>query len=240
MPFFHNQIRSTSVSQIFSDQTWLTLTDSPPNNFAEVDYDDSSWSSAFIIAPYALFDNSVVSESQDSSASLLFSGDWIWTTEMNNTANQIPPATRPFRKKVVSPTGQTAVSANISIAVDDAFTLFVNGKYIGNSPSTNPDWRVGYFFPEVPLDPNVNVFALSATNVLYPGSANGESSGNVLVGISMVYADSKADLTVSSLAPAASNNAGSAPDVATGANSVLRTTLSVRGLSLSQCPCIYS
>jgi hypothetical protein len=198
MPFFHNQIRANSVSQILSDDTWLTLTENPPSNFAEVDYDDSSWSSAYVISPYALFANSVSSESQDPSASLLFSGDWIWTTEMNNSARQIPPMTRPFRKKVTSPTGQTAVSANISIAVDDTFTLFVNGKEIGSSQSKNlADWQIGYFYPDVLLDPSANVFAISATNVFYPDSGTGESSGNVLVGISLVYADSTAGSTVS-------------------------------------------
>jgi hypothetical protein len=206
MPFLRNRIRSTSVSQILSDDTWLTLADFPPNNFSEVDFDDSSWSSAFIISPYPLWDNSVMPESDDPSAYLLFKGDWIWTTEMNNTARQIPPATRPFRKKVISPTGQTAVSANISIAVDDTFTLFVNGNDIGHAPSTNPDWRVGYFFPGIPLDPSVNVFAISATNVYYPGSGTGESSGNVVVGISIVYADPEANSTVVPVASGGSGN----------------------------------
>jgi hypothetical protein len=228
MPSFQNQIHSTSVSQIFSDATWLTLADSPPNNFAIVDYDDSSWSSAFIISPYPLWHAQVVPESQDPSANLLLSGDWIWTTEMNNTAGSIAPAIRPFRKKVVSPTGQTAVSANISIAVDDTFTLFVNGKDIGSAPTTNPDWRIGYFFPDVPMDPRVNVFAISATNQFYPYSADGESSGNVLVGISMVYAISE-DASVSNPTMATSSNpASKTPDAVTSSNSILKTALSVR------------
>jgi hypothetical protein len=185
-----SQVDSTSVSQIFSDASWLTLADSPPNNFADVNYDDSSWSSAFIISPYPLWHNKIVPESQDPSAALLLSGDWIWTAEMNDTDRSIPPTTRPFRKKMTSPPGQTAVSANISIAVDDTFILFVNGKYIGSAPTTNPDWRIGYFFPDVPMDPNINVFAISATNQFSPFSSDGNSTGNVLVAISMVYVKS--------------------------------------------------
>jgi hypothetical protein len=213
-----SQIGSTSVSQIFSDESWVTLADSPPNNFADVDYDDSSWSSAFVISPYSLWHPEVVSESQDPSADLLLSGDWIWTTEMNNSLRQIPPATRPFRKKVISPTGQTAVSANISIAVDDTFTFFVNGKDIGSAPTMNPDWRIGYFFPNVPMDSSINVFAISAINQYY----GGDSPASVLVGISMLYAQAP----VSNLGPAASSV------TSTGANSesnpVLKTAQSVR------------
>jgi hypothetical protein len=207
MAFLQNHIRSTSVSQIFSDASWLTLADSPPKDFADVDYDDSSWSSAFIISPYTLWHNVVVPVSQDPSANLLLKGDWIWTTEMNNTAKAIPPATRPFRKKVTSAPGQTAVSANISIAVDDTFTLFVNGKMVGSARTTNPDWRIGYFFPDVPMDPSVNVFAISAINQPDPRIADGESTGNVLVGISMGYVDSE-DASVSNIASVASSSIG--------------------------------
>jgi hypothetical protein len=226
MPSFQNHIRSTSVSQIFSDATWLTLADSPPNNFSSLDYDDSSWASAFVISPYILWHDVVVPVGHDPSADLLLNGDWIWTIEMNNTAGVIPPATRPFRKKVISPPGQTAVSANISIAADDTFTLFVNGKAIGSAPTLNPDTRIGYFFPDVPMDHSVNVFAISATNQIDTHIAGGESAGSVLVGISMVYAGS--DASFSNTAPAASGNTGSStPSAVTSLNSVLKTALFV-------------
>jgi hypothetical protein len=222
MPSLQNQIRSTSISQIFSDATWLTLTDSPTNDFTNVDYDDSSWSSAFIILPYALWKSVVKPVYQDPSALLLFRGDWIWTTEMNNTARLILPSTRPFQKKVMSPPGQIAVSANISISVDDTFTFFVNGKDIGSRP-TEPNVGIQYFFPNVVMDPSVNVFAISATNLPVLGRPLGESNGSVLVGISMVYDEA----SVSSHAPTTSSDT-SIPSAATSLNSVLNTALSVR------------
>jgi hypothetical protein len=133
---------------------------------------------------------------------------------------------------VTSPPGQTAVSANISIAVDDTFTLFVNGKMVGSARTTNPDWRIGYFFPDVPMDPSVNVFAISAINQPDPRIADGESTGNVLVGISMGYVDSE-DASVSNIASVASSSiGGSTPSgTATGSTSVLKTVLPVRTIS---------
>jgi hypothetical protein len=229
MPSLKNQIRSTSVSQLFSDATWLTLADSPPDNFANVDYDDSSWSSAFMISPYPLWHKKVKPVSQDPSAELLLSGNWIWTTEMNNTAQAIPPAIRAFRKKVMSPYDQMAISANISVTVDDTFTFFVNGKAIGNAPVNKTSWGTGFFFPNVPMDPNVNVFAISATNLFDASKTDGESPGSALVGISMMYVGSEG-VSLTNLAPAASTNTGSndTPNTIPIANSILKTALSVR------------
>jgi hypothetical protein len=223
MPSFQSQIRSTSISPIFSDGTWRTLIDSPPDNFAGVDYDDSSWPPAFVIGPYATFENNFVPVSQDPFATLFFKGEWIWTTEMNNTARVAPPAVRPFRKKVISPSGQIAVSANISIAVDDKFTFFVNGENIGN---TTKHSKIGYFFPNVPLDPSVNIFAISAINIFTP-SPNGINPAGVVVGISMVYADDD-DAPVSNPTPTVSAPSSSTAGAAASSDSVLETTLSVR------------
>jgi hypothetical protein len=226
MPSLQNQIRSSSVSQLFSDATWLTLADSPPNNFADVDYDDSSWSSAFIISPYPLWHKVVQPVSQDPSAELLLSGSWIWTTEMNNTAQAIPPAIRPFRKKVMSPADQVAVSANISVTVDDTFTFFVNGKAIGNAPATQTSWGTGFFFPDVPMNPSVNVFAISATNL------NDATPGSVLVGISMVYVDV-------SVTASANTGGNDAPNTTAISNSILKTALSVRTSFLITAASLY-
>ncbi|KDR71213.1 hypothetical protein GALMADRAFT_143925 [Galerina marginata CBS 339.88] len=85
---------------------------------------------------------------------------WIWTKEVN-AAGVAPAGSRAFRRDFYSPQGKTALSANIIIAADNGYTLYVNGAQIGSGHS----FKAADAYC-IRLAPECNVFAVNATNDL--------------------------------------------------------------------------
>jgi hypothetical protein len=57
---------------------------------------------------------------------------WIWTSSAGGTSVPVPPdVTAGFRLDFAAPYGKIPVSANIIIAADNVYTLYINGKEIG-------------------------------------------------------------------------------------------------------------
>ncbi|KAJ7491236.1 lectin [Mycena latifolia] len=121
-------------------------------------------------------------------AALDFSASqWIWTNDVSDGA--APTGARAFRKDFVAPQGKTPVQAEIVMVVDDSFTLFVNGAEVG----TGGDFTVSERFC-VPLQPCLNVFAVTAVN------GNGGTVPNpagLLAAIQITYSDGTTSTVVS-------------------------------------------
>ncbi|KAE9402205.1 hypothetical protein BT96DRAFT_974424 [Gymnopus androsaceus JB14] len=89
---------------------------------------------------------------------------WIWTGEGPNI-----PGMRAFRKHL--PKGKSkAVCVTFAISCDDAYTVWVNGKYIGNNTwkAGSPSGASWHILDEysVSLSHTDNVIAVNATNVV--------------------------------------------------------------------------
>ncbi|KAE9402206.1 hypothetical protein BT96DRAFT_1017771 [Gymnopus androsaceus JB14] len=94
----------------------------------------------------------------------LTSALWIWTGEGPNI-----PGMRAFRKHL--PKGKSkAVCVTFAISCDDAYTVWVNGKYIGNNTwkAGSPSGASWHILDEysVSLSHTDNVIAVNATNVV--------------------------------------------------------------------------
>lgn len=93
---------------------------------------------------------------------------WIWTSAAGSTS--VPAlATADFRKFFATPFGKLPVSADIIIAADNIYTLYVNGELIGHGDNFKESQ--GYC---VKLESGCNnVFVVAAQNqagVFYPSS----------------------------------------------------------------------
>jgi len=90
---------------------------------------------------------------------------WIWFPEPNTDLNQSAPSgERFFRRVVTVPAGAKPASASLQVSVDDAYTLFVNGKEVGAFDETD-GWRRPKRYDLAPLlAAGDNVVALAAKN----------------------------------------------------------------------------
>ncbi|KAJ7491157.1 lectin [Mycena latifolia] len=119
-------------------------------------------------------------------AALGFSASqWIWTNDVS--ASVAPTGARAFRKDFVAPQGKTPVQAEIIMVADDSFTLFVNGAEVG----AGGDFTVSERFC-VPLQPCLNVFAVTAVN----GGTVPNFAG-LLAAIQITYSDGTTSTIVS-------------------------------------------
>ncbi|KAF8153532.1 hypothetical protein K438DRAFT_373825 [Mycena galopus ATCC 62051] len=86
----------------------------------------------------------------------LMSASWIWTPEA--TTGNIA-----FIKTYISGSGRTAVTATISMTVVQQFTLWVNGRLIGESGDGADDWESAQVF-NTALNATSNIFSVLAVN----------------------------------------------------------------------------
>ncbi|KAF5367103.1 hypothetical protein D9758_003954 [Tetrapyrgos nigripes] len=81
----------------------------------------------------------------DNSAVSLNDAHWIWTTESDR-----PASFRTFRYNVELPDDSTFAYAEILMTCDDAYSLFVNGRYIGTGDSSIHAQRYNVTADDVP------------------------------------------------------------------------------------------
>ncbi|KAJ7168303.1 lectin [Mycena crocata] len=110
---------------------------------------------------------------------------WIWTNEVSS--GQAPVGTRAFRKTFTAPLGKRPIQADIILSVDNGLTLYVNGAQVG----TGGDFRFAERFC-VPLQPCLNVFAVTAANA---GST--ANPAGLLAAIQITYSDGTTSLITS-------------------------------------------
>jgi hypothetical protein len=185
--------RDSTTSTILTDSSWRTLASSPPNGFEGVNFDDSAWSTAFVVGSFsspAMWAGQVQFGVDSPSTDVISGANWIWTDEMNNANQNAPgPSSRPFRKKVATPSGKKAISADISLTVDNSFSLYVNGRLVGSTTGSSNTWQSGQVFQSVSLNPDSNVFAVAANNFAADGTTNDNSAAGLVAAIILTLED---------------------------------------------------
>ncbi|KAG5651760.1 hypothetical protein H0H81_007572 [Sphagnurus paluster] len=113
---------------------------------------------------------------------------WIWTPEANPP--NAPGEDRAFRLTYTPPTGKSAVSADILIAVDDRFSLYVNGQLVGASPDSNSEfaWKAAQQYYVILGGSGPTAFAIRGINLrdVYTG---GDSPAGLLLAILITHSD---------------------------------------------------
>ncbi|KAJ6585173.1 hypothetical protein B0H19DRAFT_1108616 [Mycena capillaripes] len=230
-----------STQLIVSDATWEV---SPiiPTNFPQFSSSDLiRFLSATVLGSFGAGPGnslSVTSSDPNLLLPIIKASMWIWSTV--DAAAGAPAATVGFRKTIATPSGKTAQSAQILVAADNGFILYVNGVYIGQPPLP-PDFHYPQLFT-TDLNAASNVFTVFGVNDDGPAGiavsittqySDGSSSAAVGTDTSWLYAnfttvpaflalpDSSLLNTFAIVAPAASqltsvSNALAAPDVPSG------------------------
>ncbi|KAG6918594.1 hypothetical protein DXG01_013005 [Tephrocybe rancida] len=109
---------------------------------------------------------------------------WIWTLEADSP--YAPAEDRVFRRTYTPPGTLTSVFADIIMTVDDEFSLYVNGIYIGGT-QTEGSWPAAQRF-NVSLQPGATVFAVHGKNV-FNDATGGNTTAGVLAAIEITHSD---------------------------------------------------
>ncbi|KAJ6553630.1 hypothetical protein DFH09DRAFT_924817, partial [Mycena vulgaris] len=113
----------------------------------------------------------------------LVSASWIWTS--SGTTGNVA-----FMKTFPSPTGQSAVSASISMTAVNQFTLWVNGQPIGASGNGADDWKSATVL-SASLNASTNTFSVLAVNNV------GAPAPGLVAAILFKYSDGSVDTVFS-------------------------------------------
>ncbi|KAJ7779817.1 hypothetical protein B0H16DRAFT_726385 [Mycena metata] len=125
-----------------------------------------------------------VSPAPDVTSPLTLSASrWIWNSATTTANAQIG-----LRKDFTPPLGKALIAAEIIIAGNNRFQLYVNGDYLGAGDRP----RFGHRFC-VDLLPSFNVFAVNASTTV---SGSGGVSGGLIATILLTYTDGTTDTLV--------------------------------------------
>jgi hypothetical protein len=167
-----------TTSTIVSDTTWRAST--IPAGYEQLSLDDNSWKPAIAEGAYGVAPWGQIPIPSSPPVLSLANSNWIWTNEVVN--GNAPPGSRAFRRTYTPPTGQTATSATIIVAVDNEYSLYVNGILVG---SGNNFGIAQQYTVNLSPAPNV-VFAVYAVN---NQPANGNSPAGLLAAIEIDLAE---------------------------------------------------
>ncbi|KAF5361232.1 hypothetical protein D9757_010402 [Collybiopsis confluens] len=145
-----------STSSIVSDSSWRTTTGGILSGFQQSTLNDSAWEAAETqgrngVAPWGR-----VQRAGADPQSLGVSW-WIWTNEQS--PGLYPPSARAFRYTITLPVGHTSGTATVMIVVDNQYSLYINGRFIG----TGQNYRTAQKFVAAVQGPKV-VFAVYGQN----------------------------------------------------------------------------
>ncbi|KAF8182033.1 lectin [Pholiota molesta] len=130
------QIRYTDgfTETIVTDNEWHGVTGAPAG-FEQVAFDDSKWPAAVMQGPWpatAPWSNTIaIPPATSDPGPNLKAANWIWTNEVSGGI--APVGLRSFRKTVTLPAGQFADTITIDIVVDDGYSLYINGLFVGSA-----------------------------------------------------------------------------------------------------------
>ncbi|KAJ7108615.1 hypothetical protein C8R44DRAFT_857570 [Mycena epipterygia] len=180
-----------SIDTVVSDSSWA-VSAAIPSDFPTPS-DTSNFASATVSAPFGSgpWGKSVTVASAANAPSLSGSA-WIWSS--STAASDAPVGTVGFRKTVATPSGKSAQSATILLTVDNGFTLYVNGDYVGAPPGApqTPNFRQAQQFT-VGLNGGSNIFTIFGSNIPDAGSTDAGPAGIIAV-ISIQYSDGSSSL----------------------------------------------
>ncbi|KAJ8486909.1 hypothetical protein ONZ45_g14510 [Pleurotus djamor] len=160
-----------SFEDFITDETWRVTRGTPPQNFQSIGTSDVKWPFATLQGTY---DNSHWGKPALPPVLGLEKAAWIWTSD--HTATAAPRGERVFRK-TLNNCGKTAVAAQVVMAADNAYTLFLNGEQVSKGSS----YKVANGFTIPKLHPTYNSLAVRAYN-------NGGPAG-VIATFRILYSD---------------------------------------------------
>ncbi|KAF7366062.1 hypothetical protein MVEN_00482400 [Mycena venus] len=150
-----------TTDTIIADSSWRAHLWVP--GFEQLSFDDISWPTAIVKSAYS---GTVVLPSNPRALNLDAGPQWFWTDDI--PANGIISAgSQAFRRTFTPFPGQVPMSANIIIAVDDSYTLWVNNVQVGTDAGfgVGQQYTVNFVSP-----PDTVVFAVLGKNAA-PGGA---------------------------------------------------------------------
>ncbi|KAJ7494205.1 hypothetical protein FB451DRAFT_992115, partial [Mycena latifolia] len=121
-----------TTDTLLSDGTWRA-NKGLPVGFEQLSFDDTVWPGATVVAAYNAgnFDVEAVLIPSDPPVLALDYGQWVWTDVVPASGN-VPAGSCVFRRVFTPAPGQVPASATIIIAVDNAYTLYLNGVTVGS------------------------------------------------------------------------------------------------------------
>ncbi|KAJ7210801.1 hypothetical protein GGX14DRAFT_394426 [Mycena pura] len=124
-----------TTDTLVSDSTWRAKSGLPAG-FEQLSFDDTAWAAATVSGSYetGIWASTEVYIPSDPPVLTLERATWIWT-DVIPPSGILPVGPRAFRQTFSSAPGQVPATANIVIAADNQYTLYVNGVNIGNGTS---------------------------------------------------------------------------------------------------------
>ncbi|KAF9468443.1 hypothetical protein BDZ94DRAFT_1294460 [Collybia nuda] len=116
---------------------------------------------------------------------------WIWTSDA--TANNAPDGARLFQYTFETPVGKKAQFALVLLAVDNHFSLYVNGNLVGESGNSSA-WQGALSYNITLPSATWNVFLIHAINA--PGNGKPNPAG-VLAAIQITFTDGSSNFIYS-------------------------------------------
>lgn len=118
--------------------------------------------------------------------------NWIWLPGIGQDGFTYPPGNASIRRDYYPTNDKTPLSAEIIIAADNAYTLWVNGLLVGAAANIAQAQRYC-----VPLEAGCNVFAVEGQNFPLPGGGDVGNAAGVVSVIQIRYTDGFTDIIVS-------------------------------------------
>ncbi|KAF8195238.1 hypothetical protein K438DRAFT_1827126 [Mycena galopus ATCC 62051] len=146
---------------IVTDGTWR-INHGLPLGFEQLSFDDTAWLGATVVGAYGNAIWGAIFIPADPPVLDLSRAEWVWTNVAASSGN-FPAGQRAFRRTFTPAPGQTPATANISISVDNEYTLYVNGVTVGSGT----DWGLaGHYVVNFASAPTEVVLAVLATNTV--------------------------------------------------------------------------
>ncbi|KAJ6482222.1 hypothetical protein C8R47DRAFT_1049693 [Mycena vitilis] len=115
---------------IVSDASWR-VQGSPPTGFEQLSFDDTTWPAGTVVGAAGDAPWGTLWFASSPPVLELTKAQWVWTNIVP-ASGLLPAGSRAFRRTFVPAPNQIPMTANILIAADNEYTLYVNGVPIGS------------------------------------------------------------------------------------------------------------
>ncbi|KAJ6523297.1 hypothetical protein B0H19DRAFT_1244218 [Mycena capillaripes] len=120
-----------TTDMIVSDATWRVKA-LPPAGFQQLSFDDTAWPAGTVVGVSGDEPWGPISIASNPPVLALTKAQWVWTNIVP-ASGLLPAGSRAFRRTFTPAPNQTPMTANILIAADNEYTLYVNGVPVGSA-----------------------------------------------------------------------------------------------------------